>query len=106
MADWCRSLDLSELEAILRRCQVPHSKVYDIEDALADPQFRARNAVIQLPDPDLGSLSAPCVVPRFSNYATPQLRSGPGVGEHNAEVYGALGLAQHDFARLQAQGVI
>jgi crotonobetainyl-CoA:carnitine CoA-transferase CaiB-like acyl-CoA transferase len=106
VADWCRGQDLATLEAVLREKQVPHSKVYDIEDALADPQFRARKAVIELPDPELGPLAAPGVVPRFSGYGTTHPRSGPGVGEHNAEVYGALGLQEQDLAELHAHGVI
>jgi crotonobetainyl-CoA:carnitine CoA-transferase CaiB-like acyl-CoA transferase len=106
VADWCRSQDLATLEQLLRQHQVPHSKVYDIEDALADPQFQARKAVIELPDPDLGPLAAPGIVPRFSGYGTTHPRSGPAVGEHNAEVYGALGLTAQDLARLRAQGVI
>ena len=106
VADWCRGQDLSALEATLLRHQVPHSKVYGIEDVLADPQFKARKAVIQLPDPELGQVAAPCVVPRFSTYGAPQPRSGPGVGEHNAEVYGEFGLDARELERLRESRVI
>ncbi|HBD33996.1 MAG TPA: CoA transferase, partial [Cupriavidus sp.] len=54
-------------------------------------------AIVRLPDPDLGSIPAPCVVPRFAGHTPPPARSGPGVGEHNAEVYGALGLTAADL---------
>ncbi|MGH2524684.1 MAG: CoA transferase, partial [Anaerolineales bacterium] len=59
VSDWCRSHPLRELESVLQKHQVPHSKVYTIADTVADPQFRAREAVIRLPDPELGQMAAP-----------------------------------------------
>ena len=106
VADWCRSLPLAEIQLILTRLEVPHSKVYTIEDVVSDPQVRARQALIELPDPDLGQLAAPCVVPRFSNHTPTTPRSGPGVGEHNAEVFGEFGVKPEELARLKALGVV
>jgi crotonobetainyl-CoA:carnitine CoA-transferase CaiB-like acyl-CoA transferase len=106
VADWCRSLPLAEIQLILTRLEVPHSKVYTIEDVVSDPQVRARQALIELPDPDLGQLAAPCVVPRFSNHTPTTPRSGPGVGEHNAEVFGEFGVTPEELARLKALGVV
>ena len=85
---------------------MPHSKVYSIEDVVADPHVQERNALIQLSDPDLGHIAAPCVVPRFSNYTPVTPRSGPGVGEHNAEVFGEYGVSAEELARLKVQGVV
>jgi len=71
-----------------------------------DPHFQARQAIVRLPDPDLGTIPAPCVVPRFSGHAPAPARSGPGVGEHNAEVYGGLGLTADDIDGLKREGVV
>jgi len=106
VADWCLSLPLAEIQDILTRHEVPHSKVYSIEDVVADPHVQARNALIQLPDPDLGHLDAPCVVPRFSNHTPVTPRSGPGVGEHNEEVFGEIGVGTAELARLKSLGVV
>lgn len=106
VADWCRSLPLAEIQLILTRLEVPHSKVYTIEDVVSDPQVQARQALIELPDPDLGQVAAPCVVPRFSNHTPTTPRSGPGVGEHNAEVFGEFGVTPEELARLKALGVV
>ncbi len=106
VADWCRSHTLAELQQLLTRFEVPHSKIYNIADTVADAQVQAREAIIQLPDPELGHIPAPCVVPRFSNYTAATPRSGPGVGEHNEAVYGELGLSATELATLRAQGVI
>jgi len=106
VADWCLSLPLAEIQEILTRHEVPHSKVYSIEDLVADPHVQAREALIQLPDPDLGHLAAPCVVPRFSNHTPTTPRSGPGVGEHNAQVFSEFGVGSEELARLKSLGVV
>jgi crotonobetainyl-CoA:carnitine CoA-transferase CaiB-like acyl-CoA transferase len=103
---WCRSLAYADIAATLDRFQVPFSKVYDIEDILGDPHFQARQAIIRLPDPELGDIPAPCTVPRFSGYENHVPRTGPALGEHNAEVFAVLGLDEHDIARLRAAEVI
>ena len=103
---WCASLDFPELAQTLDRFSVPFSKVYDIDDVLADPHFQARQAIIRLPDPDLGEVPAPCTVPRFSGFAPHIPRSGPAVGEHNEEVFGALGLCADELSRLRSAQVI
>ena len=106
VADWCRSLPLAAIQIILTRHEVPHSKVYTIEDVVQDPHVQARQALIELPDPALGHVAAPCVVPRFSNHQAITPRSGPDLGEHNVQVYGELGISSEELARLKALGVV
>lgn len=97
IVSWCATQTFASLTTALSQHEVPFSKIYGIDDVLADPHFQARGAIIRLPDPDLGSVSAPCVVPRFSGTPNPVPRSGPGVGEHNGEVFAALGLGDADL---------
>ncbi|MGH8784468.1 MAG: CaiB/BaiF CoA transferase family protein [Cupriavidus necator] len=103
---WCSAMDFATLAATLDRFEVPFSKVYDIDDVMTDPHFQARQAIIRVPDPDLGDVPAPCTVPRFSGFATRIPRTGPAVGEHNTEIFGALGLTDEQIARLRAARVI
>ena len=106
VAGWCECQTLAQLSEALTRGGVPHSKVYAVDDVMADAHFIAREAIIRLPDPDLGSLPAPAIVPRFSGFKPAPPRTGPAAGEHNAEVYGALGLGSDALDRLQREGVI
>ena len=73
---------------------------------LADPHFQAREAIIRLPDEELGSVPAPCVVPRFSGFPSVAPHAGPAVGAHNRAVYAGLGLTDEDLRALRAEGVI
>ena len=106
VARWCASMTFEGLSAALAAGGVPFSKVYAIDDVLADPHFAAREAIIRLPDPDLGSLPAPAIVPRFSGFRPAPPRTGPAAGEHNQEVYEGMGLTAADLVRLRGQGVI
>ncbi|MCW5237389.1 CaiB/BaiF CoA transferase family protein [Verminephrobacter eiseniae] len=103
---WCATLACAELAQVLEQHEVPFGKVYAIDDVLADPHLQARQAIIRLPDPDLGEVPAPCAVPRFSGFAPQIPRSGPALGEHNEQVFGALGLGADELACLRSAQVI
>ncbi|SOZ39868.1 CaiB/BaiF CoA transferase family protein [Cupriavidus neocaledonicus] len=106
IAGWFAAQPYAAAAARLEYCQVPFSKVFSIADIVVDPQMVARQAIVRLPDADLGTVPAPCVVPRFSGYVPPLPRTGPDVGEHNAEVYGELGIGEEELARLRGEGVV
>jgi crotonobetainyl-CoA:carnitine CoA-transferase CaiB-like acyl-CoA transferase len=107
VADWCASQDMDALASALGRGEVPFSKVYTVDDVMADEHFAARQAIIRLPDPDLGSLPAPAIVPRISGFEPRPPRTGPAPGEHNADVYRALlGLTAAELQRLAGDAVI
>jgi crotonobetainyl-CoA:carnitine CoA-transferase CaiB-like acyl-CoA transferase len=91
---------------VLGAAELPFSKAYTIDDILADAHFQARGAVIRLADDELGSVPAPCIVPRIVGRASLAPRSGPAVGQHNAEIYGVLGLDEAMLALLRQDGVI
>ncbi|WP_057092124.1 CoA transferase [Comamonas thiooxydans] len=106
LAAWFRVRTFGDIALRLEQYELPFTKVNTIADIQADPHFQAREAIIRLPDPDYGSLPAPCIVPRVVGREHPVPRTGPGVGEHNAEVYGEFGLGAQQLDALRAAGVI
>jgi len=82
--------------------------VYDIAQILDDPYVQERQVVVELPDPEGEMESVPMhnVVPSLS--ATPGAirRPAPKLGEHNAEIFGELGLTDADLEQLAAEGAI
>lgn len=103
---WFETNDCVDVCSALERGQVAFSRVQSIADITRDPQFTAREAIVRLPDPDLGSIPAPCIVPRIIGEVLDLPRSGPAVGEHNAEIYGRLGVGAEQLATLRSQGVV
>jgi crotonobetainyl-CoA:carnitine CoA-transferase CaiB-like acyl-CoA transferase len=97
---------LAELRECLDRHEVGFSPIYDASDVFADPQFAAREAIVRVADAELGDVRMQCVVPRFSITPGVVRRAGPALGEHNDEVYRALGLDLNGLERLRAAGVI
>ncbi|MGD9946193.1 MAG: CaiB/BaiF CoA transferase family protein [Burkholderiaceae bacterium] len=80
--------------------------VYSSADIATDPQFRARKAIVQVPDEDFGAIGMPCVVPRFTQTPTEVRHSAGSVGQSNARVYRELGYSDAELERLHDQGVI
>ena len=99
-------LTLAELGATLTRHEVGFSPIYDIADVFDDPHFQARQAIVSVPDSELGSVRMQGVVPSFSETPGAVRHAGPAIGEHNDEVYGGLGLTAAEIARLKAAKVI
>jgi len=106
ISQWFASHDFSEIEHVLGQADVPYTKVFNIQDVLADPQAQYRQSVMRIEDPDLGTIPAPCVVPRIRDEQPKSHRSGPAVGEHNTEFFTALGLTTSDVEQLKAKGVL
>ena len=50
----------------LKTHDIPHSPIMSIADIFADPHYRERNMILDVPDEKLGMLSQPGVVPKLS----------------------------------------
>jgi len=81
--------------------------VYDIADIMEDPHFKARRTFVELPDPQLGTVTMSAPTPRLSDTPGTIRWPGPALGAHNREVYAdELGLSDAEIARLKSVGVI
>jgi formyl-CoA transferase len=85
---------------------VPVSPVNSIADIFEDPHFAAREMVVEVDHPKLGSLRLPGAMPKFSETPGSVRSAGPLLGEHNTEVYAEIGLTPDDIVALQERGVI
>ena len=106
---WVAERTIADVLAVLgpEGAGVPCSPVYEVDQLLAHPQLLAREMVQRLPHPTLGEVVVPGVVVKLSDTPGSVRGLGPAIGEHNAEVYGALlGLDAEELARLHAAEVI
>lgn len=108
IAAWTRTKPIAELEAAMNEAGIPASRIYTIADIAADSQFHHRGMIQRVPDPRLGEVLHPGVVPAMGFDQAKAIRwSGPEVGEHNKEVLvDLLGLSEAEVGRLAKAGAI
>jgi crotonobetainyl-CoA:carnitine CoA-transferase CaiB-like acyl-CoA transferase len=102
LADEFRRYTREEMLALAALHRLTIGPVYDILDALEDEHYRARETIVEMDD---GTVLHN-VVPKLSGTPAAIRRPAPSLGEHNAEVYGELGLGEDELAQLAADGVI
>ena len=90
ISEWTRGLVAADLEALLNEHGVPNGKIYRAPEMLADPQFKARESIVRVNDPELGAVAMQNVTPRLSRTPGAVRRPGPTLGEHNDYVWGTL----------------
>ena len=97
---------LAENMEIFERAEVTAAPVYDIDQFMADPHVVAREILVDLPDDAMGHLPMHNVIPRLSATPGRLRRPAPALGEHTAEILGALGLDRAELAGLAGDGII
>ena len=106
LATWVSERTLAECQATLDAHGVPAVKVYATSDIASDPHYAAREQVLEVESAEFGTLLQPGIVPRLTGTPGRVRGRAPLLGEHNDEVYGALGLDAAERASLAEQGVI
>ncbi|MFN8633085.1 MAG: CoA transferase [Chloroflexota bacterium] len=103
---WTGRHTLAELRELLDAAEVPNSPISSIADIVEEPHVQARGTLQTVDDPEIGPVLMPAPVPRMSATPATVQRPAPRLGEHNAEVYGELGLTAADLDQLRAVGII
>lgn len=90
IAEWAKTRIWEEVRTQLELADVIFERVYTTKDIMADAQYAARQDVVRVPDSQLGEVRMSGVVPKFSDFDHAVRHSGPGLGEHNEEIYQEL----------------
>ncbi len=105
---WTGTLAVDQVDALMIDNGIPAGRVYRAPEMLADPHFAAREAIIDVETERYGTLKMQGAFPKMS--LTPSGVRSPApsqVGQHNAQVYGALlGIDGAELERLAATGVV
>jgi crotonobetainyl-CoA:carnitine CoA-transferase CaiB-like acyl-CoA transferase len=106
--EWVRQFDAREVLTKLAAAEVPSSLVNSVQDLFEDPHIRARENILEFPNPLGGLLHMAGIVPKLSLTPGTIESVGPvAVGAHNEEIYcGRLGLTRDDLASLRDRGII
>ncbi len=108
VAEWAAGRDATEIDRVLNDAGVICGPIYTIADIFDDPQFRAREMLLEQVDPEFGEYIAPGIVPKFSGTPCEVRWSATWEeGSHNTDVYGGLlGLGEDALAELKEEGVL
>jgi crotonobetainyl-CoA:carnitine CoA-transferase CaiB-like acyl-CoA transferase len=105
--EWFAARPFEKAVEELRAHDIPHSPIMSMADIFADPHYRAREMIIDVPTEGLGSLPQPGVVPKLSLTPGRVTHAGPAMGRDTDEILsGLLDLTSDEIASLRAQGVI
>ncbi len=108
IGEWAARHDAREIDRVLNEAGVVCGPIYSIADIFDDPQFQAREMLVEHVDPEFGQYVGPGVVPKFSE--TPGAVRWSGTweeGSHNEEIYcGLLGLSASELDALREDGVV
>ena len=90
----------------LRSHDIPHSPVMSMADIFADPHYRERQTIIDVPS-EVGPLPQPAVVPRLSATPGRVTHAGPPLGhDTDAILQGLLDMSASEIAALRAERVV
>ena len=108
ITEWAAQHDAHEIDRILNEAGVVCGPIYTVADIFEDPQFEARDMLLEHVDPEFGAYVGPGIVPKFSE--TPGAVRWSGTweeGSHNEEIYcGLLGLSTSELGALREDGVV
>lgn len=106
VASWTRTLTRDEVVKRLTEARVPVAAVREVGELLDDAHLLQRGAIRHIEHPEIGPITVPHTALRFRGSAPADLEPAPALGQHNHEVFGALGLDDDELARLRADGVV
>jgi len=101
-----RERTLEENLAFFEKEHVTAAPIYDISQIVTDPHFMEREVIVDVEDPELGSVAMHNVTPRLSGTPGTFRRPAPARGEHNAELLTGLGMTGSEIETLTERGVL
>jgi crotonobetainyl-CoA:carnitine CoA-transferase CaiB-like acyl-CoA transferase len=106
--EWAAQYTAAELDAMLAEANVVSAGVYSAADMYDDPHFRERGLIVDIEDPEIGTMPVPGITPKLSQ--TPgSIRWGGKweIGADNEEIWcGLVGLSQSELGDLQQAGIV
>ncbi|MFH1480726.1 MAG: CoA transferase [Pseudomonadota bacterium] len=107
VSEWMSRYSVAEVIRMLDKARVPCGRVNTAREVIDDPQVKAREALVNVDYPEIGSVPLPGVPIKLSETPGAIETRAARLGEHNQEIYGTLlGYKNDDLVTLKDEGVI
>ncbi len=107
MNDWCAERTRDQAIAELEQTRVPCGPVYNLDEALNDPQVSASKIIGRMKFSGSGKPVPIANTPLHLSASPSELRrSAPALGEHTAEVLSELGFSSEEIESFRKMKVI
>ncbi len=88
---WTAQHPIEQVLQVLDAAAVPAGRIYSVADIAADPQYQARDMILQTADAQGRPLKVPGIVPKLAQTPGRLRTPAPHLGQHNGEVLGRPG---------------
>lgn len=106
VGEWAKSKDWPEVSKRLLEADAIFEQVLTTADIVRNEQYIAREDLVRVKDTQLGDVLMSGVVPKFPAFDHSVSRAGPGLGEHNDELYNELfGIDAEALAEMKREGL-
>ena len=103
--EWTEKHTKWEVMDKLNALNVPCGPILSTKDLINDETLLANQAVVEVPHPHRGTFKTVGCPLKLSDSPV-EVTTSPLLGEHTAEIYGELGVAESELDELRAAGVI
>ncbi|MDA7947109.1 MAG: CoA transferase [Hyphomicrobiaceae bacterium] len=83
---WTSRHDLRDLECMLIEAHVPAARIYTVKDIFDDPHFAERDMLLELPEPDLDTVTVTGIIPKLGDTPGKVRWLGRDVGADTHEI--------------------
>ena len=107
LSEWVGNKTVNEVVEQFNKEGIPCGPVNTVPQAFLDPQIRAREMIVELDNPEIGTIPLVGIPVKLSETPGEIRTLAPAIGEHNEETYSnLLGLTAEQIISLKAEGVI
>ena len=103
---FCAEHTADELEELFEANGIPCQRAYTPADIEKDPQYEARENIVEWEDQVFGPMKGIGITNRFTKNPSDIVAAAPLFGEHNREVFASWGVSDEEIDDMYAKGEI
>lgn len=106
IGEWASQYPLDYVLEALSKERVPAGRIYDVQDIVEDPHFKARDMLLESQLEDGTPVILPGILPKLSETPGGVDRAAPTLGQDTEKVLKELGIQQEQLDAWKASGII